>query len=156
MPSPYAAPKAVVRDPSAEPPAGWLRAKWTFFVTSIGLGIVHVPDILPGRPVSRAMLLFNLCLLAFCATMYVGRKIWLLDSRKGPLWIDVLLWALAVAGLVGVVLVRDVWGMRFNFIYVSLPVLVANATLAAVCFVAEARKHVRIFMGARNFMFLAE
>jgi hypothetical protein len=88
--------------------------------------------------------------------MYVGRKIWLLDSRKGPLWIDVLLWALAAAGLVGVVLVRDVWGMRFNFIYVSLPVLVANATLAAVCFVTEARKHVRIFMGARNFMFLAE
>jgi hypothetical protein len=156
MLSPYEPPKAVVSDAVGEPPAGWLRAKWAFFVTSIALAIVHLPDIVLGRAVSRAMLLFNLCLLALCATLYVGRKIWRLDSHKGPLWIDILLWTLAVAGLVAIVVVREVWGIRFNFIYVSLPVLVANATLGAVCFVTEARKDVRIFMGARNFVFLAE
>ncbi len=156
MANPYEPPKAVVSDAWNQPPRGWLRAKWTFFVTAVALGIGHIPDIVLRQPVSRVMLLFDLCILALCVTLYAGRKIWLLDSRKGPLWIDVLLWTLAAGGLTALVFVREALAVKFNLIYVSLPILVVNAGLGAICFVTEARKRVSIYMGPRSFVFLAE
>ena len=134
------------------------RVKWFFLV--LGILIAAIPPspvyvFVYGLSVvpDTATLLVS-TLVASALAWYVGRDIWLLRVRNNSLWIDVLtfLVTLAILGVAVVQHERNIW--PWNFFSPDVFFILFSSLVVCVAWFTENRRNVRVYFGARNYLFI--
>lgn len=152
--NPYTAPQAnVAAEPRHEPPE-WRRAKWIFSWLWLLLTVLPaVNAALVPRPTPDGVVLAVNCLLALGFGGFIARDMWLLKVRHSPLWIDIATYAVVLVGFVSIVLVKEMGILVWNDLHFDIPVFLLMGTIASAAWITEAKKRVRVYVGARHFIF---
>jgi hypothetical protein len=85
---------------------------------------------------------------------FIARDMWLLKVRRFPLMVDVVLYVLVLGGLGFLIVGKETKFFEWNSLHLDIPIsfLMGAASLGA--WMTEARKNVRIYVGARHLVFV--
>jgi hypothetical protein len=155
LPNPYASPRADVSARELVEPPQWQRAKWVF--AGLWLLLTALPLLnallVPPSPPSMAVLALNSA-LALGIGGFIARDMWLLKVRRSPLIVDVLLYATVLGGLAFLIVAKETKFYEWNSLHLDVPTFVLMGIAAVAAWVTEAKKAVRIYIGARHFIFI--
>lgn len=155
--NPYASPKVNVSVERPEEPSQWQRAKWVFGGLWLALTVLPLLNallVLPPAPDVGILLLNSLLALGLGA--FLARDMWRLKVRRSPLVVDVLLYAVVLGGVVLLVVVKETRLFVWNSLHLDVPIFLLIGTAAVAAWVTEAKKGVRIYVGARHFIFFGQ
>lgn len=153
--NPYASPKASLSVEQVEEPAQWQRAKWIFsglWLTLTVLPLLNALLVPPPTPKVGTLLLNSLLALGLGA--FLARDMWRLKVRRSPLIVDALLYAVVVGGVVLLIVVKETKLFVWNSLHLDIPIFFLMGTAAVGAWVTEVKKGVRIYVGARHFIFV--
>ena len=155
MANPYASPRADVGGRPEGEPSEWQRAKWVFGALWLMLTMLPLLNALfVAPPAPDPWILVANSLLAMAIGIFVARDMWLLKVRRSPLAVDVLAYVLVLGGLAFLIVGKETKSFDWNSLHLDVPIffLMGAATLGA--WITEARKGVRIYVGARHLVFV--
>jgi hypothetical protein len=155
-PNPYASPRAGVSNKGFDEPSQWQRAKWVFgslWLMLTALGLLNTFFVPPAAP-SISVLVLN-SLLALALAGYLARDMWLLKVRRSPLILDVLVYTIGLGGLVFLIVLKETKLYVWNELHLDVPAFLLIGTVAVAAWITEAKKAVRIYVGARHFIFVS-
>ena len=153
--NPYASPKAAVDTREVPEPSQWQRAKWVFGGLWVLLTVLPLLNALLVPPPSPDMGVLALnSLLAFGFAAFLARDMWLLRVRRWPLIVDLLLYAIVFGGLVFLIIAKETKWYEWNSLHLDVPIFVLMGSVALAAWITESKKAVRIYVGARHFIFV--
>jgi hypothetical protein len=153
--NPYAPPKAAVAAADGRVPSEWQRVKKVFTGMCAALAFLTAFNfLLKPPPAPDAVILALNCALALGLGVFIGRDIWLLKVRRSPLAVDILLYAVMIGGAAALVAVKELGIYDWNSLHLDLPMILVLGVPAALAWLTEARKRVRVYFGARQFVFV--
>ena len=155
MTNPYASPKADVGGRHEGEPSEWQRAKWVFGALWLALTVLTVLNaLLVMPPAPDPWILAANSLVAIALGTFIARDMWLLKVRRSPLAVDALVYVLVLGGLAFLIVAKETKFFEWNSLHLDVPIffLMGAATLGA--WMTEARKDVRIYVGARHLVFI--
>ena len=139
--------------PKIEP---WSRAKWLFAALTIFIAAPSSLTWIFKPPTPNTSLVVLVCLVASIIGWLVGRDIWALRVRHSPLWLDILGYVVALGGLGVLIYLRESKIFVWDTIYLEVFFVSLCSEIAAVAWITEARKNVRIYVDARVLIFIHE
>jgi hypothetical protein len=157
--NPYAPPSARVAGADvggdAGHPSEWQRAKWVFGALCLLLAVLTVPKVMlhTAAEPDWAVLLIN-CVAATSVGAFVARDMWLLKSRLAPLIVDIAIYVIGLGGLFSLFFLRETGLFVWNPLHLEIPAVLTFGIIAAVAWLTESRKRVRIYVGARQLVFV--
>jgi hypothetical protein len=129
----------------------WLyTALWVLFT---------IPPILNGLlkppPPADPLILFVNILAAIALGGFIAHDVWKLNVRCWPLVIDVLIYAVAILGSLALILLKEAGVWNWNATHLDVPAFVFLAVSTIAVWITEARKSVKVYLGARQFIFIS-
>lgn len=155
--NPYAAPTAKLGTEASEEPSNWQRAKLLFGGLWVLLTVLPLLNALLEPPTmpNVGVLLFN-SFLALGFSAFLARDMWLMKVRRSPLIVDICLYVIIVGGLVFLIVLKESGLYVWNDLHLDVPVFLLMGSLALAAWMTEAKKAVRVYIGARHFIFVHE
>ena len=153
--NPYAPPKAAVDTAAGAQPSQWQRAKWVFgglWVMLTLLPVLIALLILPPPPSIGVLILNSVFALGLAA--FLARDMWRLKVRRSPLLVDILLYTVALGGLVFLIVVKETKVYEWNSLHLDVPIFLLMGAVALAAWITETKKAVRIYVGSRHFIFV--
>lgn len=136
-------------------PSEWTRMKWVYTALWALLTILPILSALfKAPPPADPLILFTNTLAATSLGGFIAHDVWKLKVRYWPLAIDVLIYAIVILGVLALILFKETGVWNWNDTHLDVPVFALFAISTTAVWITEARKGVKIYLGARRLMFI--
>lgn len=84
----------------------------------------------------------------------MAHDLWKLKVRHWPLVIDILIYAVFFLGLLTLMFLKETGTWNWNNTHLDVPLFVLFTVSTTAAWITEKRKEVKIYLGARGFLFI--
>lgn len=105
-------------------------------------------------PAPDTLSLLGILSIASLLAWITARDIWFLRDRVSPLWVDIFVYVIALGTLAAIIFLRESGIYVWDTIYLDALFIWYSVSIAAVSWITEKRKGVRIYIGARKYRFV--
>ena len=136
-------------------PSELSRMKWLYTGLWVLLTILPILNgmLKPSPPADPSILFIN-TLVAAALGGFIAHDVWKLKVRSWPLAIDILVYAVFILGFLALILLKESGVWNWNDTHLDVPVFVFLAVTTTAVWMTEARKGVKVYLGARQFIFI--
>ncbi len=137
-------------------PSEWTRMKWLYTALWVLLTILPILNgLLTPPPPADPLILSANTLAATALGGFIAHDVWKLKVRCWPLAIDVLIYAVGILGFLALILLKEAGVWNWNDTHLDVPIFVFFAVSTSAVWITEARKRVKVYLGARQFIFIS-
>lgn len=137
-------------------PSEWTRMKWLYTALWVLLtSLTILNGLLKPPPPADPLILFMNTLVATVLGVSIAHDVWKLKVRCSPLVIDVLIYVILILGFLALIILKETGIWNWNDIYLDVPLIVFFTVSTTAVWITEARKGVKVYVGARRLIFIS-